>query len=69
MAERERWPDGQVQVVGDIVNVEVTIALAPGRRLGAEYRFSGKIELDQSRGGSNVPPSFPLPLIKPSRTR
>jgi hypothetical protein len=45
-AEQEEWPDGQVQIGGATINVEITIALAPGRRLGAEYRFPGKAELD-----------------------
>jgi hypothetical protein len=45
-AEQEEWPDGRVQIGEAIINVEITIALAPGRRLGAEYRFPGKTELD-----------------------
>jgi hypothetical protein len=45
-AEQEQWPDGQVQIGGEIINIEITIALVPGRRLGAEYRFPGRTELD-----------------------
>jgi hypothetical protein len=42
----EQWPDGQVEIDNKVENVEVTIALARGRKLGAEYRFAGPAELD-----------------------
>jgi hypothetical protein len=42
----DRWPDGQVKIGGKIENVEVTIALTPGRRMGAEYKSATKCELD-----------------------
>jgi hypothetical protein len=42
----DRWPDGQVEIGGEIENVEVTIALTPGRRMGDEYKFATKCELD-----------------------
>jgi hypothetical protein len=45
-AEREQWPDGQFHIGDETINVEITIALPPGRRLGAEYRLAGKTELD-----------------------
>jgi hypothetical protein len=45
-AEDERWPDGQVRVGSTIENLEAAIALVPGRRLGAEYRFPSRAELD-----------------------
>jgi hypothetical protein len=44
--DQEEWPDGQVQLGSAIEKLEVTIALVPGRKLGAEYRFPGKAELD-----------------------
>ena len=44
--EQEEWPDGKVRLGSATENLEVTIALVPGRRLGAEYRFPGKTELD-----------------------
>jgi hypothetical protein len=36
--QREQWPDGQVRIGQKIMNIEVTIALSPGRRLGEEYK-------------------------------
>jgi hypothetical protein len=42
----EQWPDGYVKIGEKVENVEATMAIMPGRRLGAEYRFPGKVELD-----------------------
>jgi hypothetical protein len=42
----DQWPDGHVTIGGKDENVEVTIALTPGRRMGDEYRFATKCELD-----------------------
>jgi hypothetical protein len=43
----DRWPDGYVRTRnGRVVNVEVTIALMPGRKMGEEYKFEREIELD-----------------------
>jgi hypothetical protein len=43
----ERWPDGYVQLrSGRVVNVEVTIALMPGRKMGEEYKFDTGMEFD-----------------------
>jgi hypothetical protein len=42
----DQWPDGFVTIGGKDENVEVTIALMPGRRMGDEYRFDAKCELD-----------------------
>jgi hypothetical protein len=46
VSSSDRWPDGQVEIGCKIENVEVTIALTPGRRMGAEYRFATRCELD-----------------------
>jgi hypothetical protein len=35
---RENWPDGYVRLGETIENVEVTVALTEGRRMGDEYR-------------------------------
>jgi hypothetical protein len=42
----EQWPDGYVKIGEKVENVEATMAIMPGRRLGAEYRFPDKLELD-----------------------
>jgi hypothetical protein len=43
----DRWPDGYVRTAGATKNVEVTIALLPGRKMGAEYKTgTGTIEHD-----------------------
>jgi hypothetical protein len=47
LADRsERWPDGYVRVGNETKKIEITSANLPGRRLGNEYKFSGKPELD-----------------------
>lgn len=38
----ERWPDGQVRIGKEIKNVEITVALTAGRKMGDEYRPSLK---------------------------
>jgi hypothetical protein len=43
---RDQWPDGYVESSGASVNVEITSATIAGRKLGKEYRFPGKTELD-----------------------
>jgi hypothetical protein len=44
---KDQWPDGYVQVDRVIKNVEVTIALMPGRRMGDEYELDcDSIEFD-----------------------
>lgn len=43
---RDQWPDGFVESGGVSVNVEITSASIAGRKLGKEYRFPGKTELD-----------------------
>jgi hypothetical protein len=40
------WPDGYVRAGGEVKNVEVTIALMPGRKMGEEYKFVTDIEFD-----------------------
>src|SRR5262245_8695380 len=44
-ALREQWPDGQIEVPGQRLNVEITMVMAPNRRIGDEYRFEGNFEL------------------------
>jgi hypothetical protein len=39
---REQWPDGYVQIGQRIENVEITIALTAGRKLGQEYKVASK---------------------------
>ncbi len=34
----ERWPDGQVQIGQETKNVEITVALTAGRKMGDEYK-------------------------------
>ncbi len=43
---RDRWPDGYVRSQGAVKNVEVTIALMPGRKMGEEYKLATGIEFD-----------------------
>jgi hypothetical protein len=62
--EREQWPDGQVQIGTALENVEVTIALAPGRKLGTEYRFPGKTELDPVNNWIERAAAIPAALEK-----
>lgn len=45
-AQSEQWPDGYVKIGSRVENVEVTIALMPGRRMWDEYQFETKAELD-----------------------
>lgn len=42
----EQWPDGYVRADGKIKNVEITIALMPGRKMGEEYKVDTGIEFD-----------------------
>jgi hypothetical protein len=42
----DRWPDGYVRTGGTIKYVEVTIALMPGRKMGAEFKVDTGIEPD-----------------------
>jgi len=60
----EEWPDGQVRIGGKVENVEVTIALEPGRRLGAEYRFTAKTELDPIENWQKRAEDIPSALEK-----
>jgi hypothetical protein len=34
----ERWPDGQVRIGQETKNVEITVALTAGRKMGDEYK-------------------------------
>jgi hypothetical protein len=43
---REQCPDGHVKIGLRVENVEVTVALMPGRKMWDEYQFEGKLELD-----------------------
>jgi hypothetical protein len=43
---KDRWPDGYVRIGGAAKNIEVTIALMPGRKMGEEYKFDTGIEFD-----------------------
>jgi hypothetical protein len=43
---REEWPDGQVELLGKILNVEITEADVPGRRRGDEYKTEGVLQSD-----------------------
>jgi hypothetical protein len=60
----ERWPDGEVRVGGKIESVEVTIALEPGRKLGAEYKFPGNAELDPVENWARRADQIPAALEK-----
>jgi hypothetical protein len=43
----ERWPDGFVRTRGGrVVNIEATIALMPGRKMGEEYKFESGVQFD-----------------------
>jgi len=42
----EQWPDGYAQTETGELKIEVTSALLPGRRLGAEYKLPVRIEHD-----------------------
>jgi hypothetical protein len=42
----EQWPDGYVKIDGRIENVEVTIALMPGRRMWDEYEPGAKLVVE-----------------------
>jgi hypothetical protein len=42
----EQWPDGYVKIGESVENVEVTIALLPGRRMWDEYRPGAKMIIE-----------------------
>ena len=44
-ADGEEWPDGYARTDRGELKIEVTTALFPGRRLGAEYRFEGRMRM------------------------
>ena len=35
----DQWPDGFIELGQATINVEITIALMPGRKMGDEYKF------------------------------
>jgi hypothetical protein len=43
----EQWPDGYISTHGEIQNIEATIALLPGRKMGDEYKFSEATRIDR----------------------
>jgi hypothetical protein len=49
-AEGDRWPDGVARTETGELNIEVTTAHSPGRRLGAEYRFEGRMQQHHDPG-------------------
>jgi hypothetical protein len=60
----EQWPDGQIRIGTTIENVEVTSAHEPGRRMGAEYKFPGKAELDPVENWEKRAATIPAALEK-----
>jgi hypothetical protein len=42
----EQWPDGYVKIGESVENVEVTIALLPGRRMWDEYKPDAKMVIE-----------------------
>jgi hypothetical protein len=60
----EQWPDGQIRIGTAIENVEVTSAHEPGRRIGAEYKFTGKAELDPVENWERRAATIPAALEK-----
>jgi hypothetical protein len=60
----EQWPDGYVRIGGNIENVEVTIALTDGRKMGDEYKFSTRAELDPVEDWVKRADAIPFALEK-----
>jgi hypothetical protein len=59
----EQWPDGYVRSRrGRVINVEVTIALMPGRKMGDEYKFESRIEYDPVENWVARADAIPEPL-------
>jgi hypothetical protein len=60
----EQWPDGYGRIEAGEQKIEVTTALFPGRHLGAEYRFVGRIQHDPVENWIERGESIPSQLEK-----
>jgi hypothetical protein len=58
------WPDGYARTEAGEQKIEVTSALFPGRHLGAEYRFEGRMQLDPVENWVERAESIPAALEK-----
>jgi hypothetical protein len=63
-ADGEEWPDGYVRTDRGELKIEVTTALFPGRQLGAEYRFEGRMQYDPVEDWIERAESIPAQLDK-----
>jgi hypothetical protein len=60
----EEWPDGFARIESGELKIEVTSALFPGRHLGAEYRFVGRMQHDHVENWIKRAESIPGALEK-----
>jgi hypothetical protein len=65
----EQWPDGFVRTGGKVKNIEVTIALTPGRKMGDEYKFTTESQLDHVHNWVERAAAIPGALTKAIRDK